>query len=153
MTFFLERKQDLSVYYLIKDLFETDTFITVVDDFPVTELDIPTISIENSAYFVEWYELGNRKGVDTRTWFINIFAENKSQRDDYAYLIKNEVQNGIPVYDYEEGFPPDVSPTQLGSMGILELRVEPIRVDPDSVSTLYWRTQITVVARYNKPLE
>lgn len=150
---YIERKQDLSMYYFVKDLFENYSFIEIVDDFPLGELNPPVISIENTLYTVDWYELGNRKGIDVRAWYINIFAENKSQRDDYAYLIKNEVQNGIPVYNYDEGFPPDVSPSQLGAMEILELRVDPIRVDSEMVSKLYWRTQITIVARYNKPLE
>lgn len=139
------------MYYTVKDIFEPYPFVTVVDDFPVEELSIPTISVENAAYVVDWYELGNRKGVDIRTWFINVFAKNKSQRDDYAYLIKNEIQNGITVYNYDEGFPPDVSPTQIGAMEILELRVEPIRVLAELVTTLYWRTQIILVARYNQP--
>lgn len=150
---YIERKQDLSMYYLLDNLFAPYDFVKIVDDFPSGNLDLPTISVENTLYTVDWYELGTRKGIDVRAWYINVFAKNKSQRDDYAYLIKNTIQNGIPVYDYDEGFPPDISPSQIGAMEILELRVDPIRVDSDMVSTLYWRAQITVVARYTKPQE
>lgn len=149
---FLERKQDLSVYYFIQDLFTDQgaTFVNVVDDFPTSDLELPTVSIENHAYTVAQYELGNRQGIDVRTWFINIFAENKSQRDDYAYLIKNSVQSGIPVYDYDEGFPPDVSPSQIGALDILEIEVTPITIFSELVSTLYYRTQVRIVARHNE---
>jgi len=152
MTMFIERKQDLSVYYYIENLFTTYPDITVVDEFPTTTLTIPTVAVENGMYTVEWYELGNRRGIDLRTWFIDVYAKNKSQRDDYSYLIKNEVQDGIPVYDYDEGFPPDVSPTQIGAMEILELSVEPIPILAELVSTLYYRAQVRLIARYVEPL-
>jgi len=148
---YIERKQDLSVYYLIKATFTPlNPSITIVDEFPTGELALPTISIENSTYRVKPLELGNRMGIDIRKWNINIFADNKSQRDDYGYLIKNTVQNGIAVYDYDEGFPPDVSPTQIGAMHILELSVSPIRIFPQLVSKLYWRGQVKLVAQYNQ---
>lgn len=146
---YIERKQDLSIYYLLHDTFAAaGSFIKIVDDFPTGELELPCISIENHAYRVKPLELGNRKGYDIRTWYIHIFANNKSQRDDYGYLIKNTLQQGIPVYDYDEGFPPTVSPTQIGAMDILELEYSPKRVDSRMVSKLYWRGQIKLVARY-----
>lgn len=148
---YIERKQDLSVYYFIQQAFEDagGTFVNIVDDFPTSELELPCISIENHTFTVEPLELGNRKGVDVRTWFINIYTENKSQRDDFAYLIKNKVQEGIPVYDYDLGFPPTVVP-QLGSMSHIELSVMPIPVNSALVSTLYFRAQVKVVAVYTK---
>lgn len=149
---YIERKQDLSVYYKIKDTFDAEgaSFIEIVDEFPAEDLTIPSISIENHSYMVRPFELGNRTGLDIRKWYINIFANNKSQRDDYGYLIKNALQDGIPVYDYDEGFPPSVSPTQIGGLTVVELEVSPIRIFPELVSKLYWRGQIKLVAVYNQ---
>jgi len=158
---YLERKQDLSVYYCVKDAFDSvnASFVTIVDEFPNSgsnqpvELTIPTVSIENSVYSVRPFELGNREGVDIRTWIITIFGDNKSQTDDFGYLIKNTFQQGIPVYDYDEGFPPDVSPTQIGAMDWLTLEYTPIRIFPETqgeTSKVYWRGQVKLVARYNQ---
>ena len=149
---YIERKQDISIINLIEDTFKArGNFITVTDEFPTTELVIPSVSVENHAYWVKPLELGNRTGMDIRTWYIDIFANNKSQRDDFSYLIKNTLQQGIPVYDYDEGFPPDVSPTQIGAMDILQLEYSPIRVFPETLNVntnLYWRGQVKLVARY-----
>lgn len=147
---YIERKQDLSVYYYILDLFEDAgaTFVNVVTEFPTGSLKLPTVSIENGLFTVPPLELGNKRGLDMRYWHINIFAKNSSQKDDYSYLIKNGVQDGIPVYDYDEGFPPDVSPTQIGALVITDLQVNPIRVMSELVTTMYYRAEVKFLAYY-----
>jgi hypothetical protein len=150
---FIERKQDLSVYHFIKQIFEDqgldENKITIVDGFPTGEISIPTISVDNEFLTVEGFELGNRFGLDIRTWYIDIFAENKSRRDEFAYLIKNSVQSDIPVYDYDQGFPPTVV-DQLGMMKLKEVSGTPIKVMPDLVTTLYWRFEIKIIAYYEQ---
>jgi len=146
---YVERKQDLSVYYFIDKVF-TDagaTNINIVDGFPTGELVLPTVAIDNDFLTTRYFELGNRRRLDIRTWYIDIFTENKSRRDEFAYLIKNEVQNKIPVYDYDEGFPPP-TPTQIGVLDVMEISMRPIRVLPELVSTLYWRAQVKIIAYY-----
>jgi len=147
----IERLQDLSMYYYIRQIMDDigASFVNVVDDYPDENLTLPTISIVGSDITTRPFELGNRKGHDVRIWFIEIFATNKSQRDDYAYLIKNKLMLGVPVYDYNEGFPPP-TPTQLGSMSCDEISTKPIKVFAELVSTVYWRRQIKVIAYYNK---
>ncbi len=147
---YIERKQDLSVYYYISNLFtdEGATFVNVVTEFPTENLKIPTVSIENGLFTVPAFELGNKRGMDMRFWHINIFANNNSQKDDYSYLIKNSIQDGIPVFDYDEGFPPDVSPTQIGALVITDLQVNPIRVMSELVTTMYYRAEVKFLAYY-----
>ena len=93
-------------------------------------------------------ELGNRVGIDIRIWFIDIFAKTKSQRDDFSYRLKNELQNRIPVFDYDEGFPPDVSPTQLGTILTEDVRIEPVQIMPQLVKKMYFRAKASFVGTY-----
>ena len=141
-----ERKEDLSLYYWLKNLFLTTSYITIVDGFPTDNLVLPTISVDAVSIDPRPHELGNRTRVNTRVWRIDVFAKNKSQRDEIGYKILNGLIDPIPVYDYDEGFPPDVSPTQIGTLFIGDRRMEIIRVLPELVETLYYRATITFVA-------
>jgi len=148
---YIERKVDLSVYYFIKDLFSIYPFVTIKDGFPDEDLVIPTVSIDLQVIDPVPAELGNRHGKKTFMFFIDIFAISKAQRDEFAYKIMYELENSVPVYDYDEGFPPTVSPTKLGSLVPTDLRMEIIRIIPEIVvDKLYYRSMITFVAEYNK---
>lgn len=143
----LERKKDLSIYYWLKDLFNSYSFITVEDGFPQTEISIPTVSIERDNIYIRNYEIGNNRGLWIPFWSIDIFAKNKSQRDELAFTIIDSLEEGIEVYDYDEGFPPVVV-TQLGVLSPREIKFQTIKVIPDLVEQLYWRAQITFVSDY-----
>lgn len=145
----IERKQDLSVYYFIKDLLTGNPQIKVVDEFPVDKLTLPTVSVEAKTIDAFDFELGNRNRLKLRVWYIDVFAQNKSQRDELAYIILDALESCIPVYDYDEGFPPTVV-TQLGCMDTEDLRMDIIRVDPSLVSTMYYRAMISFSAFYNQ---
>lgn len=149
---FSERKQDLSIYYWLKDDVFADTpFINIKDDFPTEALVLPTISVVSKSLRIFPYEIGNYKGLEPRVWYIDIFAQSKSQRDDFGYRILNRIEEDIPVYDYDEGFPPDVAPTQIGCLIPTEIRMEVIRVIPELVTTLYYRATISFEATYSVP--
>src|SRR5689334_9281000 len=100
------RLEDLSMFFFIKNMFQDVSFIEVVDSFPADSdgspklLTIPTISIDAGMLKEENFELGNRDKVRIRTWYIDIFAKNKSQRDDFGYRILDQSKNGINIYDY-----------------------------------------------------
>ena len=83
-------------------------------------------------------------------WRIDVFADNKSQRDDYSYRILDNLQDDVPVYDYDEGFPPTVTPTQLGCLNIFNINMTPIRIFPELTKKLYFRASITFSAEFNK---
>jgi len=148
----LERKQDLSVKYWVEDVVFPDiaSFLTVVDEFPEELLTLPTIAVDWKDIDVKPNELGNRYGIDLRVWMLDIFAKNKSQRDEYSYRIKNYLQaNSIPVYDYDEGFPPDVSPSQIGYLSANQIRVRKVQVLPELVGeNLYYRSTVYFVGTY-----
>lgn len=143
------RLEDLSMYFFIKDLFQdAGNLVTVVDSFPNdpnTVLAIPTISIDAGRLDeYEFYEMGNRDLLRVRTWYIDIFAKNKSQRDDFAYRILNESENGISVYDYNQGFPPSIAPDRVEHLRVVTKGYEPIPVMLDESEKLYFRGQVII---------
>ncbi len=147
MAMNIYRLEDLSMYFFIKDLFSDVSFIKIVDSFPEEILTIPTISIDAGRIKEELFEVGNRDRVRIRTWYIDVFAKNKSQRDDFGYRILDESNNGINVYDYNEGFPPDVAPSRVEHMDILSISYEPVPVMLDEVEPKYFRGQVILVTQ------
>jgi hypothetical protein len=141
------RLEDLSIYFFIKDMFLDAPNIEIVDSFPEEILTIPTISIDAGRLKEESFELGNRDRIRIRTWYIDIFAKNKAQRDDFGYRILDQSKNGINIYDYNEGFPPSVTPSRIEHMDVLSISYEPIPVILDEVQPLYFRGQVILVTQ------
>jgi hypothetical protein len=148
MTMITERLEDLSVVYFVKDLFSAIPFVTVVDEFPSTNLVIPTVAVDTAPINIEPGELGNRHGIRFRFWNIDIFAINKSQRDDFAYKILYALEDGIPIYDYNLGFPPTVVP-QLTCLIPEDLSTSIVKVYPELVDKMYWRSTVSFRANRN----
>lgn len=142
----LERLEDLSLYYLIKDSFSSVTDLTIVDGFPLTNLIIPSIAIEAGKIKLQDFELGNRDGLRYRKWYIDVFARNKSQRDEFGYKILNDLRNGIQIYDYNIGFPPSATPPVIEHMNVKSREMDIIRIQPELVDKLYYRATVTIVA-------
>lgn len=148
MTIHILRKQDLSIYYWLQNLFSAISFVTVQDGYPDAELSTPTISIEAMDFEIVPFELGNRQGQRIRPWAIDVFAMNKAQRDEFTYKIIDALESGIPVYDYDEGFPPP-TPTQIGTLEIDDIEVRIIRVFPvGAQEKLFWRAAVLFVTTY-----
>ena len=145
---YIERKQDLSVYYFIKTLYNDAPFIKIVDDFPENLLTIPTIAVEADTIITMPYEMGNRDRMQLRTWYFDFFTENKAQRDEYGYRLLNALEQPIPVYDYDLGFPPAVV-ARLGAFNVDELQLSPIAVIPSESEKLYYRAVLKYVSSYN----
>jgi len=139
-----------SIYYWLSNLFSSSSFIKVVDSFPMDKLDLPTISLDSGSLELEDFELGSRKGQPIHVWRIDVFAENKTQRNDYAYLIIDELESRIPVFDYNYGFPPSVTPPQLGVLIPYGIKYVPIKVFPELVDKLFWRGQVVFYTLYER---
>lgn len=145
------RLEDLSVIHFIKTLFQDFAFITIVDEFPKSIMNVPTISVVNGRLNEREFELGNTDTIRIRRWFVDIFALNKSQRDDFAYKVLMELKTkGIIVYDYNEGFPPDASPTAVNHLSVINRFYEPIDVIPQLNEKLYFRGQLIFVTQNDK---
>jgi hypothetical protein len=140
-----ERVEDLSVYYLVKDLFASVAGVLVVDDYPNQDLVLPTVAVTAGKVRLEDFELGNREGRRYWKWKIEVYAKNKSQRDEFGYRILNAFINGITVYDYNSGFPPSVVPV-LGHLDVVSREMDFIRVMPELVDKMYYRAAITIAA-------
>lgn len=143
------RLEDLSVNYFIRDIFESYGFVNIVDDFPKEILELPTVSVVAGKLIEEPLEMGTEaKDLRTRRWFIDVFAMNKSQRDDLAYKILDKLRtSGINVYDYNEGFPPSASPTRINHLSVIKQSYEPIDVIPRLNEKLYFRGQLIMVTQ------
>ena len=144
----LQRKQDLSLVYWLKDLLIDTPFINIVSEYTENNLSVPCIAVETGVTDGEPFELGNRSLLQQREYYIDIYASNISQRNDYAYKIFNELTAPVSVNDYDEGFPPDVTPTQIGSLLLNRIRIVPIEVEPELLKTMYWRSAVIYTALY-----
>lgn len=147
---YTERLEDLSVYYFLKDKFSDLPSLRIEDGFPEGNLTIPTIAVEAGKIDVVEYEIGNRDGLRVRRWFIDIYAKNKSQRDEFGYRLLDVLKDGIPVYNYDEGFPPSVSPSKIGTLTVTSKSFTPIKINADVVDKLYYRATISFVAQNDK---
>lgn len=139
-----QKLEDLSVYYWLED--NLPSFVTVVDGFPEDDLVLPTVAVEVKQVWGVPFELGGTEQT-RRFWTIDVFAQNKSQRDDFADLIFDKLEQNIPVYDYNEGFPPP-TPTQLGILKCFERKNSPVYVFKELVRDLYWRRSIVFMTEY-----
>jgi hypothetical protein len=128
-------------------VFSSTPLVNIVDGFPEGDLVLPTIAVEAGKIDVVEYEMGNRDGLRVRRWYIDIYAINKSQRDEFGYKLLSELKEGIPVYNYDEGFPPSVSPSKIGTLTVLSKSYDPIRIDAKVVQSLYYRASISMVAQ------
>lgn len=146
---FTERKEDLSVYYFLKDLFTTTPFITVLDAFPDSEFVFPSVSLEAIKATAVDFELGSKVKKHYRTYIIDIFALTKTQRDEIGYLIYNALDNTIPVSDYDEGFPPSVTPTIISGLDVTDKELENILINPELTEQMYYRARISIIATRN----
>jgi len=147
---YIEKKEDQSIHYWLVALFQDAPFITLVDEFPDELLSIPTISNDVGRIDIEDFELGDKTGLRIRRWYIDIFAKTKTQREDFGYRIINALKDGINVYDYDEGFPPNNSPSKIGHLNVLARSYDPMKVSPDFTDKLYYRATISFVAVNDK---
>lgn len=159
----VESNQDISLYYAVKNYFDSigATGVNYVQGYPNNELvkdDLPLIAITDSTISVSELELGNERGMDLRTWFIDVYALQYDQARDFAYFIKRNLQDSIRVYDFNEGFPAEGSlPTPetnsvLGYIRWKRIDIQPIPVNGNLVSTMYYRRRVILRSDFSQPL-
>jgi len=141
----IKRKLRQSIYYWLSSLVPTG--VNVEDGFPSGKLLLPTVSVVSLDIRGVPFELGGCE-LDKEFWRIDIFAEDTPQRDELAFLIFDALEQQIPVYNYDEGFPPGASPTQIGYLIVSDRVLKPIYVFKDLVEKLYWRAGITFYTYY-----
>ena len=145
---YLERKQELSLYYWLVDLF-AGTGVSIVDSYYTGDLEIPRVAVVGGDISSTLFELGGAERYD-RIWDTAIYAETKQQRDEIGYRIFGQLREDghIPVYDYDEGFPPGVSPSTLGYMDIISHQYRPRNLDSELQSLLDWRATVAIHTMY-----
>lgn len=145
----IDRKLDLSVYYYVSDLFADAPFVNVTDGFPEEGLVIPTIAVEIGEIDTYPAELGNKVRGKIRTWYIDVFAADKAQRDEYAYRLMSAFETNIPVYDYDEGFPPSSTPSRIGCIYTDDIKLQIIKVLPELTEKMYYRSLVVFTGEYD----
>jgi hypothetical protein len=141
-----ERKKDRSIYYWLKDdVFSDASWITIIPDYEEDEATVPSVVVRPDEIDSQLAQMGDRRMYNIRVWYIDIYAVNKDQRSDIAYRIMRELDNGIPILDFDEGFPPAVTPSQIGAIIARQKRYTPINVNPELIEKMYWRGYITIV--------
>jgi hypothetical protein len=146
----VEEKQNLSVYYYIKETLSGYPTVTITDDYPNAELVLPSVSVVGNEIYPKPSELGNRRGIRNRIWDVEIFCSMKTQRDDITSLLLDTIEDEyIPVYDYDQGFPP----SGLPMIGVLKVKpnsliASPTIIFPELVEKLYWRGRIKFLTEY-----
>lgn len=150
MDMYIEKLEDLSIHYWLIGLFQDFPQLKIVDEFPDDDLTIPTVSHDIGRMDIEDFELGKRDGIRIRKWYIDIFAKTKTQREDIGYRIINALKEGITVYNYNEGFPPDTNPSEIGHLNVRARQYDPMQISPDLNDKLYYRAVIAFVAVNDK---
>jgi hypothetical protein len=145
----LERKWDLSVVYWLKGLFSA-TPVNIVDSYPTGKMILPTVSVDFDNISTYMLELGSRQRAKLGSWTIDIYAKTKSQRDEIAFKILSALDEKISVYDYDAGFPPSVTPGQIGCLDPDDTSMQIIRVIPELVEELYYRAVVNFTAEYTQ---
>jgi hypothetical protein len=140
---YLERKEDLAIVYWLKNSFASVPGVTIVDGYPENPLVLPVVSVDWDETDIKDIQLGDRAGSRLRTWYIDVYGKNKATRDEFTYKIHNELKDGITVYDIVNGVP---TTDKIGHLNILQRRIKVVRIDPDLVSTMYYRASITILA-------
>ncbi len=151
----INRKVDLSVYYYLEDLLPSS--VTVVDGFPMDErgvptgdLDIPTVATNRLPITIRPYQLGGA-GLAWYHYIIDVYANSKTQSDYLSYLVQAELDNSnVAVNDYDEGFPPAVTPSRIGTLVVAgDIVNSVVYVFPEVTQKLYWRTVVDFTGYYS----
>jgi len=121
--------------------------VNVEDGFPNTSLELPTVSVTQLDITGLPFELGGSER-DMLFWRIDTFGGTKTQRDSLASLVYRSIECNIDVYDYDEGFPPAVSPTKIGTLLVTKRKLRPVHTFEQLVDKLYWRSSVTFFTKY-----
>lgn len=142
------RKEHLALYYWLIDLLPDH--INVVRAYKKgDELEPPSVSIESSDITNRPFELGNEDGLDDKFWVINVYGLTIAQRDDLAEIVYKNLKK-VPVYNYDEGFPPP-NPTRIGTLIVgVGKNSTPITVFEDLVEKMFWRRSITFITKFEE---
>jgi hypothetical protein len=143
-----DRLIDLSLYYFVENVFIGSPFIKIREGFPEDLLTVPCIAIELDEIATYPSELGNRIRGRIRTWYIDIFAADKAQRDEYAYRLMGALESDVPVYNYDEGFPPSSTPSRIGCLKTDDIKMQIIKVLPELTEKMYYRSVIIFTGEY-----
>lgn len=147
MSYYREDNEDMSIVSYLKSAFSAYPFVSVIMGFQVNNLTVPSVSIHPLKIDCPPIEIGNGQTDRIRVYQINIYANSDIQRSQFSYTVLNLLDGKIPVYNYNEGFPPDNSPSIIDYLNITEKQLEFYPVYPELVDDLYYRTVIDFVTR------
>lgn len=139
---YIEEKAHYSLYYKLKNSFSE---LDVKDSFPKDVLAVPTLSVNLLSVDFTKLELGNYNNIRKLTWIIDVFCRNKAQRDRATFKLFSILENKIPIYNYDLGFPP-VSVPEIGALEPEQLKIDFTELEVENVEELYYRASGLLIA-------
>lgn len=133
---YVEDKAHYSLIQKLKTEFQTE--LEVKDSFPKEELLVPTLSVNLVSVDFTNLQIGDYNNIRELSWVIDVFALNKTQRNQIVFKLFYILEKKIPIYDYDLGFPPQSIP-EIGSLTPTRLRIEFIEVQAEKPEDLYYR--------------
>jgi hypothetical protein len=58
------------------------------------------------------------------------------------------LESDVPVYNYDEGFPPSSTPSRIGCLKTDDIKMQIIKVLPELTEKMYYRSVIIFTGEY-----
>ncbi|NMC34395.1 MAG: hypothetical protein GYA36_18375 [Veillonellaceae bacterium] len=141
------RKQEIAMVQKVKEEFTDIPFLTVYDSWPDEEIKIPSVVVDPQEIQLKEFEMGSRKRLRLRNWNIEIYASNKTQRNEVAYrLLELFEEQKIAVYDYDQGFD---NPPRAGTLLVFKIEFTPIAILPELVEKMFYRGVVSISTEFD----
>jgi len=133
---FIEEKAHFSLFYKLKS--EFGNTVTVSDSYQDTPIAVPILTIDLSFIDFSKFEIGSYNYIRRVNWIVDVFAKTKNQRDSIVFKLMNILEQKVPIYDYDLGFPPTPVP-MIGSLVPNKLRIEFVKIESEEPEELFYR--------------
>lgn len=149
------RHVKLSLYYFLKTKLDAsdygstgyfnDELVTLMDSYPSaaeyeriktpdnalsgeTEIVLPIVALSYGSQIEFPFQLGDGPGT-TRRVIVSVFGREETETEDLTQQIFEWFRdNNVSLNNYNEGFPPTVTPTQVGTIEITDVSVTPVQI-------------------------
>lgn len=171
----------LSIFYFLKENLDTsgwgsggyyqNNVVTLMDSYPnddeinhivvtptgmaESEIVLPIVALEYADQNELPFELGNKSGT-MRSFIVSVLGREEGETDDLAQQIFEWFRNyRISINNYNEGFPPEVTPTVIGNIDAENIKMVPVRVigSPDVADRYRQEITFNVMAYFTEGSE
>lgn len=116
------------------------------------EVVLPVVVFDYSNQYGVAFELGSNDATN-RSFLVQIFANNSVERDELSQLFYEYLRdNNIAIYNYNAGFPPDVTPTKVGILDIDNVGLTPVFSSGSTNIAERYKAEVVFDARFYSSL-